>query len=282
LSYQNKVWINYLSKICQILFKVKYIMEKIVLSKTILVVLLIGSIAVSGVVSAAVTMQFVAAPQELQGPKGDTGATGATGAQGPKGDTGVTGATGATGASGLQGPAGATGATGAAGATGATGATGPQGPAGATGTTGATGPQGPQGIQGPPGATIVRYNQTTSGYNLDGSAIGWIVVSLTAPANGVIHLIATANCEINGNHTILQFGLGNNFTTTNIRNVYVGIVDNLASSSSFTEWTPTAQATVNATSGITYQFYALAYRWSGSTDIIHIYSVDLTAIFYAT
>jgi hypothetical protein len=56
-------------------------MEKIVLSKTILAVLLIGSIAISGVVSAAVTMQFAASPKELQGPKGDTGTTGATGAQ---------------------------------------------------------------------------------------------------------------------------------------------------------------------------------------------------------
>ena len=50
-----------------------------------------------------------------QGPKGDTGATGATG---PKGDTGATGATGPkgdkgeTGATGPQGPKGDTGATG--------------------------------------------------------------------------------------------------------------------------------------------------------------------------
>lgn len=56
-----------------------------------------------------------------QGPKGDTGARGATGPQGPKGDTGATGP---------QGPKGATGATGAQGPKGATGATGPRGPAG--------------------------------------------------------------------------------------------------------------------------------------------------------
>ncbi len=71
-----------------------------------------------------------------QGPKGDTGAKGATGSQGPKGDTGAKGDTGP------QGPKGDTGATGPRGATGATGATGPQGPRGATG---ATGPQGPSG-----------------------------------------------------------------------------------------------------------------------------------------
>lgn len=46
---------------------------------------------------------------KAQGPKGDTGATGAQGIQGPKGDTG------ATGAQGIQGPKGDTGATGAQG-----------------------------------------------------------------------------------------------------------------------------------------------------------------------
>lgn len=55
---------------------------------------------------------------QARGPKGDTGATGATGAQGPKGDTG---ATGATGAQGIQGPKGDTGATGAQGPAGADG-----------------------------------------------------------------------------------------------------------------------------------------------------------------
>ena len=35
------------------------------------------------------------------GPKGDTGATGATGPQGPKGDTGATGATGPQGPQGI-------------------------------------------------------------------------------------------------------------------------------------------------------------------------------------
>ena len=69
---------------------------------------------------------------DVQGPKGDTGATGP---QGPKGDTGATGP---------QGPKGDT------------GATGPQGP---KGDTGATGPQGPKGDTGAPGAT---YTHPTS------------------------------------------------------------------------------------------------------------------------
>jgi uncharacterized membrane protein len=39
------------------------IMEKIALSKTVLAVLLVVSMVVSGIVSAGVTMQFVAGPQ---------------------------------------------------------------------------------------------------------------------------------------------------------------------------------------------------------------------------
>lgn len=63
-----------------------------------------------------------------QGPKGDTGATGARGPQGiqgPKGDTGP------QGGQGIQGPKGDTGATGPQGETGPRGATGPAGPTGA-------------------------------------------------------------------------------------------------------------------------------------------------------
>jgi len=89
--------------------------------------LFVGSIAISGIVSAGITSLVVAGPRGSQGPKGETGATGETGAigsQGPKGDTGATGATGP------QGAVGQTGATGTTGATGATGATGLTGPAG--------------------------------------------------------------------------------------------------------------------------------------------------------
>ena len=80
---------------------------------------------------------------EITGPKGDTGNTGATGATGDtgqKGDTGDTGAKGDTGDTGATGAKGDTGDTGAKGDTGATGDTGAKGDTGATGATGATGP----------------------------------------------------------------------------------------------------------------------------------------------
>ncbi|PGO33957.1 collagen-like repeat preface domain-containing protein [Bacillus cereus] len=87
------------------------------------------------------------------GPQGPRGATGATGATGPQGLRGVTGATGATGPQGLRGATGATGATGPQGLRGATGATGATGPQGLRGATGATGPQGLRGVTGATGAT---------------------------------------------------------------------------------------------------------------------------------
>jgi len=86
----------------------------------------------------------------IQGPQGETGATGP---QGPQGETGAQGPQGETGPQGPQGIQGETGATGPQGPQGETGATGSQGPQGPQGETGATGPQGPQGPQGETGAT---------------------------------------------------------------------------------------------------------------------------------
>jgi hypothetical protein len=78
-------------------------------------------------------------------PRGDVGATGATGQIGATGATGATGQIGATGATGATGQIGATGATGATGPIGATGATGQIGATGPTGETGATGAKGDNG-----------------------------------------------------------------------------------------------------------------------------------------
>jgi hypothetical protein len=86
-------------------------MGKISLSTAVLAAILVVAIAISGVVSAGVTM-MVASPEPLVGPQGPQGEQGPEGSQGPAGPQGPTGATGATG------PAGATGATGPAGADG--------------------------------------------------------------------------------------------------------------------------------------------------------------------
>ncbi len=90
----------------------------------------------------------------VQGSKGDPGATGpagTTGAVGPKGETGATGPAGVAGASGAGGVAGPEGATGATGAVGADGPAGPAGPKGADGKDGTNGTNGSDGAPGPKG-----------------------------------------------------------------------------------------------------------------------------------
>lgn len=99
---------------------------------------------------------FVCYYQDIIGPTGPRGITGAVGEKGP---TGPQGALGPTGAEGKLGPTGSTGPTGhvgpvgPAGATGPTGKTGPVGPTGPQGEVGPVGPTGPTGPIGPVGPT---------------------------------------------------------------------------------------------------------------------------------
>jgi len=78
-------------------------MGKILISTTMLAILLVAAIGITGVVSAGVTNQLVTGTQGLQGPAGAAGATGATG---PTGPAGAAGATGPQGPMGPEGPAG--------------------------------------------------------------------------------------------------------------------------------------------------------------------------------
>ncbi len=125
-----------------------------------------------------VFIEAMQAVVDLQGPKGDTGATGAQGLKGDKGDTGSQGLIGATGQTGANGftwrpsidlngnlswvnngsitiptTVNVRGPQGIQGIQGTKGDTGPIGLQGLKGDTGATGAQGPQGIKGDTGAT---------------------------------------------------------------------------------------------------------------------------------
>jgi len=135
-------------------------MNKIILWKTVLVILLLVSGITLAVVTASVMTQTVAGPQGHVGLKGDTGAAGP---QGLKGDTGLTGATGATGPSGPMGATGATGASGATGATGAAGAQGAKGDIGATGATGSSGANGANGATWLSGSGVPAYSLGING-----------------------------------------------------------------------------------------------------------------------
>jgi len=77
-----------------------------------------------------------------QGPQGEPGATGATGAQGEPGATGTTGAKGEAGATGFQGANGEAGPQGSPGRTGEPGKPGAVGPRGPAGAKGERGPRG--------------------------------------------------------------------------------------------------------------------------------------------
>lgn len=156
----------------------------------------------------------------FEGPKGDTGATGAAG---PKGDDGtgieikglvattsnlppaadhqwetyavgteapytyyISDGTDWTSLGTFTGPKGDTGATGPQGPQGETGATGATGPQGETGATGATGPQGPQGATGPTGAT-----------GATGAAAGFGTVSATVDSTSGTPSVAVTTSGTN-------------------------------------------------------------------------------------
>ena len=66
-------------------------MGKILISTTMLAILLVAAIGITGVVSAGVTNQLVTGTQGLQGPAGPAGAAGAIGPTGPAGPGGANG-----------------------------------------------------------------------------------------------------------------------------------------------------------------------------------------------
>ena len=226
---------------------------------------------IAGIVIAIVTASAVSAGVSMlipgpQGPEGPEGPEGATGSQGPQGETGDTGPAGATGPAG---PAGATGATGEKGDKGDTGDTGPQGA------------QGEQGIQGPPGVTVVdtMYDNGFSGINGSWLEIG--NVTITAPANGSIHVTLTGYAQLRNNVTV-YLGIGTTptdnpeiFTRTGVELGGSGTEDLRGSMA--------VQWVYNATAGNTYAFYAVTSQYpSSDTGPKTLYHCYMTAVFYAT
>ena len=109
-----------------------------------------GSYAVSAQSNGvAVSANYVVI--DTQGPRGEKGERGETGAQGPQGEKGDKGETGAQGPNGEKGEKGERGLEGPTGARGEKGEPGPQGPLGEKGEKGETGLQGPPGPRGEKG-----------------------------------------------------------------------------------------------------------------------------------
>jgi hypothetical protein len=223
-------------------------MSKIAISKATLGIVLLLTIVISGIVSAAVSTQLATGPEGSKGDKGDTGATGAIGATGPKGDTGSAGANGA---------------------------------AGATGTTGATGAQG---IQGPPGATTVN---SSSILYLDATINPTPItnVTITAPANGVV--IVTLNIgyvQMLYNNSAGLY-LGTSATSPNWNNLAI-CYHGTNSTGLTNQWAffdMSAQATFPVTSGSKTTFYATAVRYLGPDNApMYLGSIRMIASFLAT
>jgi hypothetical protein len=219
-------------------------MEKIAISKTTLVIVLILTIVVAVVVSAGVSTKLSVGPQ------------------GPKGDKGDTGAIGATGASGATGPAGTTGATGA---------------------TGATGPQGIQGPPGITVVNSTKIDYTALDINNNGSLeipIG--NATITAPANGVV--IVTLNVGYvdmyYNNSCVLYLGAspgGNDLDICVHGTRTPGPTDQRV------YFDMTAQAAYNVTAGNKYTFYATTSRYYAYDDsIMFLSNIHLIAAFSAT
>jgi hypothetical protein len=237
-------------------------MKRIAISKATLIIVLVLTVAVSGIVSAVVSNQLFIASQAKKGDKGDTGATGKVGPQGPKGDTGSTGATGATGPAGSQGPKGETGAIGATGL---------------------------QGIQGPPGTTVVNssiIDYAALDINSNGSiAIPIGNVTITAPANGTV--IVTLNVgyvDMYYNNSCALY-LGTSPTSPGWYDLDISIHGSQTSGPTDERvyFDMTAQATYNVLAGNKYTFYATASRYYGYDDsIMFLSNIHLTAAFSAT
>ena len=227
---------------------------------------------IAGIVIAIVAASAVSAGVSMlipgpQGPEGPEGQQGATGPQGPQGETGDTGPAGATGPAG---PAGATGATGAKGDKGDTGDTGPQGP------------QGEQGIQGPPGVTAVNSSSLAEVILDYYPSLGLGNVTLTAPANGAVHVMLTATAMVNNDSATMWLyanATGYNGWTQE------GPAVNSALASDMFYCSLTTQGVYTVTEGNTYYFEARAWRQSNPSDdqcFVYLYDIFMTAVFYAT
>jgi hypothetical protein len=270
-------------------------MDKIILSKTILIIILLISSITLAAATASVLTKPVIGPQGNVGPKGatgpagqqglqgDRGLTGTTGAMGPTGPTGATGATGASGANGAQGPKGDTGTTGAQGAkgdTGLTGATGATGPNGPTGATGATGAAGATGARGPAGTgVIVNYNDTyansyvrlTTDYKTVSN------ISFTAPSAGYVVLNVNAMATMDEDTTIEALGLGTTVDSyPTICHTFAGPANNEGAT---TYYPINLQAVVPVTEGNSYNFCANGWIMTALTPT-DMYNIYMTAIFY--
>jgi len=155
----------------------------------------------------------------------------------------------------------------------------PQGPQGETGPQGLQGEQGPE---GPPGTGAIAYNDTyaqTSFGVLTTTPTNLANVTLTAPANGYVHLTLTALARTGGDSTAVILGLGTSINATDLYYTYAGVTE--GAGTLYTLWPMTAQAVVSVTEGNSYTFFATGYKSpSSAAQSVYLWYPSLIAAFY--
>jgi hypothetical protein len=107
-------------------------------------------------------------------------------------------------------------------------------------------------------------------------------VSITAPANGTVHLVLNGYAYMNKNNNTARLGLGSSPNSFGLGSHLAGV----AYAGPVTErgyYSMTVQAVYNVTEGNTYTFYATAWRGTHNDwTYISLIDVRLTATFLAT
>jgi hypothetical protein len=152
--------------------------------------------------------------------------------------------------------------------------------------------KGATGQPGPAGPTLIKFS-TQSYQDLSTSYSKICTVTLTAPANGFVHVIATAYYYGNGNNTIVYMGINNavsgnspNSTTTitaGIQNSYPYGGSNYArlNYTNIQQYgSISSQWIADVKEGVTYTFYVSAYKDSYGTATTTLYNTYLVAEFF--
>jgi len=149
-----------------------------------------------------------------------------------------------------------------------------QGPAGPQGPQGEAGPAGATGPQGPPGISTFNYSLGSGSITTSYTSLG--NVAITAPTNGVVHILLTGDVYTDGNEAVI-IGIANTTNSVNLGSTYVG--HPFGSTSESLRLSFTTQAIVNVVAGNTYTFYINA-RMNIGTGPVGTGSIKISAVLY--
>jgi hypothetical protein len=126
---------------------------------------------------------------------------------------------------------------------------------------------------------VVDYDVKSSSTSVTTSPVSILSVTITAPANGFVHLLATGAAHFSSDGAFVWYGLGTTSGGYNLAKTLAG--DGLAGTKT-TYWydSMTVQAVASVASGYTFTCYATIYKQG--TPNVELTDAYLSAIFYAT